>query len=126
MDEVVAGIIFLMILIQVMSMYDNMKRSDKIAAVLAVQMKGQNLLSKSIYDSIEEQRIYQEKDRMERIAQFRELMERTTHRVTRTELNAWTKGLQASFPMLKIPLMPQIDAPQDVPVWHPPLILHGQ
>ena len=58
MDETSAGIVFLMLIIQVMSMYDNSKRIDHLEQVIGVQMNGSEILAKSIYAQLDDQKSY--------------------------------------------------------------------
>jgi cyclophilin family peptidyl-prolyl cis-trans isomerase len=54
---------------------------------------------------------------------YNTLLKRTDQRVTRNELNVWTRELQKLFPTVTVPEMPQIDAPKDVgPAWYPPML----
>lgn len=160
MDETVGGVVFVMLLIQVMSMYDSAKRLDQLERVIAIQMKAAEILSKSIYTQLDDQKSYRIKSSKEQSDQFtaidqkiihqfalitdltkqeyddrsyqndvhfrellHQLLSRTAQRVTRHELNTWTRELQEQFPNARIPFMPEIDAPKDAPsdMWHLPI-----
>jgi hypothetical protein len=142
MDEIMTGVVFGMLLIQVMSMYDNSKRLDHLEKVIALQMKSSELLSLSIQAQLDDQKAFRVKSTAERTKQYKDLAAeiaekfqedteagerdyqdimkhmdaRSADRITRTEVQEWRDEIAQLFPWL--PQIPRINAPHR----HPPLL----
>jgi hypothetical protein len=120
MDDEVMPVVFVMIFLQMVAMWNNNQRIDHLETVIALEVTQQahdaSMLEeyeKSVLKSLSAQVDRSLAAKIERADQYEQLIrhldQRSTDRITRTEVETWRQALMQMFPWL--PEIPRINSP---------------